>query len=159
MPLPANLEAVAELAAENHRLPAGLVKAIIQVESGGNTYAMRYEPAFLKRYIPEKPQRFGCASLETERQARATSWGLMQIMGEVARELGCKEPFLSTLCDAVTGIHYGCLLLSMLRDRYLDRYGWDGVISAYNQGSPEKDKKSGIYRNQGYVMKVRKYFR
>ncbi len=158
MPLPANLITVAELAAATHRLPAGLVKAIIQVESGGNTYAMRYEAAFLYRYVPSTPQRFGCASLETERQARATSWGLMQIMGQVARELGCKEPFLSTLCDAETGLRYGCLLLARLRDLYLRGYGWDGVISAYNQGSPIKNKKSGAFLNQGYVMKVRKHF-
>lgn len=155
MPLPANLISVIELAAATHKIPAALVKAVVQAESGGNTFAIRYEPGFLRRYVPVDAATFG-ASLETERQARATSWGLMQVMGQVARELGCREPFLSVLCDPVTGLEYGCRLLARLRDRYLAAYGWEGVVSAYNQGSPRKDE-SGEYVNQGYVMKVMKY--
>jgi soluble lytic murein transglycosylase-like protein len=157
MSLPVNLITVAELAAATHKLPADLVKAIIQVESSGNTFAIRYEPGFFTRYVPKDAQRFG-ASLDTERTARAMSFGLMQVMGQVARELGCKEPFLSALCDPVTGIHYGCLLLAKLRDKYKAVHGWDGVISAYNQGSPRRDE-SGEFLNQGYVMKVRKYYK
>jgi soluble lytic murein transglycosylase-like protein len=155
MPLPANLVSVAELAAATHKLPADLVKAIILTESGGNPVAMRYEPAFAKRYVPPAAPTFG-ASKATEQIARATSWGLMQVMGQVAREMGCKEPYLSALCDPVTGIHFGCLLLAKLRDRHYEAHGWDGVISAYNQGSPRKDE-SGEYINQPYVMKVKKF--
>jgi len=155
MSLPANLVSVAELAAATHKLPTDLVKAIIMTESGGNTFAIRYEPAFAKRYVPAAAPTFG-ASKATEQTARATSWGLMQVIGQTARELGCKEPFLSALCDPVTGIHYGCLLLAKLRDRHYEIHGWDGVISAYNQGSPRKDE-SGEYINQPYVMKVRKF--
>jgi len=157
MPLPANLVSVIDLAAATHKLPAGLVRAVIQVESGGDTFAIRFEPGFLKRYVPNDVMCYG-ASLETERNARATSWGLMQVMGQVARELGCRDPFLSVLCDPATGIRYGCLLLAKLRDRHFAADGWEGVVSAYNQGSPRRDG-SGEYINQGYVMKVMKHFR
>jgi soluble lytic murein transglycosylase-like protein len=157
MPIPANIVPVIELAAATHKLPADLVRAIVQVESSGNTFAIRYEPNFLLTYVKKDVKTFG-ASRDTERISRATSWGLMQVMGQVARELGCTEPFLSSLCEPVTGLECGCRLLARLRDKYLEKHGWDGVIAAYNAGSPRRDE-SGEYVNQPYVMKVLKHFK
>jgi len=157
MSIPPNIVPVIELAAQRHNLPAALIAAIIQVESSGNTFAIRYESGFLLTYVKKDVQRFG-ASQDTERISRATSWGLMQIMGQVARELGFEDPFLSSLCEPVNGIEYGCRLLAKLRDKHFGKFGWEGVISAYNQGSPRKDD-SGEYVNQGYVMKVMKHLK
>lgn len=157
MSIPANIVPIIELAAATHKLPVDLVRAIVQVESSGNTFAIRYESAFLLTYVKKDVQTFG-ASRDTERIARATSWGLMQVMGQVARELGCTDAFLSSLCEPVVGLEYGCRLLAKLRDRYLEKFGWEGIISAYNQGSPRKDD-SGEFKNLGYVMKVLKYFK
>jgi soluble lytic murein transglycosylase-like protein len=36
------------------------------------------------------------------------SFGLMQVMGEVARERGFKGKFLSALCDPEIGVPIGC---------------------------------------------------
>lgn len=156
MTLPDHIHALVSRAADRYDLPAALIRAIIRVESAGNPLAVRAEPAFLRRYIESSVTTYG-ASLETERWLRACSFGLMQVMGQVARELRCTEPFLTALCDPATGIDYGCKLLARLRDRYVATRGWDAVIAAYNAGSPriEGDR----YVNQGYVDKVLKYWR
>lgn len=140
-------------AASEHGLPVWVVRAIVQVESGGIPWAYRFEPDFLRRYVEDKPKRYGAISIESERIGRATSWGLMQIMGQVARERGCEYPYLSALCIPRVGLEYGCRQLAFLRDRYLARWGWDGVIAAYNAGSP-RVLPSGRYVNQEYVDKV-----
>lgn len=154
MPLPDSIQQIARTIAQLYGLPLEIVLGIIAVESGGNPWAVRFEPAFLTRYVPAKVKTFG-ASLETERIARATSYGCMQIMGQVARELKFEMPFLSQLCDPYDGINYGCKHLVNLRDRYLEKCGWDGVIAAYNAGSPRMNA-DGTYVNQSYVEKVKK---
>ncbi|MBS1842459.1 MAG: lytic transglycosylase domain-containing protein [Acidobacteria bacterium] len=106
---PDNLVSIAIAAAEAHDLDPALVCAVIEQESAWNPWAMRYEPAFFAKYV---------ASLYTnnkvsasEAYARGFSWGLMQIMGQVARENGFTDRFLSGLCDPATGIEYGCRVL------------------------------------------------
>lgn len=147
-----NTELIGQIAAFQ-RLPPGLIAAIIQVESNGNCWAMRYEPAFFTRYVAG--HSFPCyapCSFDTEAQGRATSWGLMQIMGQVARERGFIHPYLSALCDAETGIDYGCRHVAFLKARYLKGEDWTPVIAAYNAGSPQKI--GARYTNQKYVNRV-----
>jgi soluble lytic murein transglycosylase-like protein len=96
------LQSLAKEIAGNYALDPALVCAIIEQESGWNTYAIRYEPAFYAHYV--MPQRGLTA---TEAYARAFSWGLMQCMGEVVREEGFHGD-LPSLCDPTTGINAGC---------------------------------------------------
>jgi soluble lytic murein transglycosylase-like protein len=136
-------------------LPVALIAAIIQVESGWNTWAIRFEPAFLKTYVQMHPERFGPGiSRETERIQRATSFGLMQVMGQTARELGAKQTFLTELCRPEIGIHLGCRYLARQRARFEAEHGLDGAIAAYNAGSPRRNE-SGEFFNAPYVAKVR----
>jgi hypothetical protein len=105
MPTP-DLIALARAAAAYHELDAALVCAIIEQESAWNTYAIRYEPGFRTRYV---------APLHlppTEEVARSISWGLMQVMGQVAREHGFTDKFLSALCDPTLGLDLGCAVLA-----------------------------------------------
>jgi soluble lytic murein transglycosylase-like protein len=67
---------------------------------------MRYEPEFRDRYIA------ALGLLPTEEIARSTSWGLMQVMGQVAREHGFKNEFLAELCEPAVGLEMGCLVLA-----------------------------------------------
>jgi soluble lytic murein transglycosylase-like protein len=39
------------------------------------------------------------------------SWGLMQVMGQVARENGFTDHYLSGLCDPAAGVDLGCRVL------------------------------------------------
>lgn len=100
-------------------LPVALVFAIVQVESSGNPWASRYEEGFFWRYVEGRGHTVwnGC-SRDTEERHRATSWGLMQIMGQTARERGFSGPFLTELCDPSMGLQMGCLHLTHLIDRY-----------------------------------------
>lgn len=84
---------LAKAAAVAHNLPPALVCAVAEWESGGwQPFAMRYEPAFERRYDP-----VDATKQPTEHYARAVSWGLMQVMGETARELGFTGNYLSQL--------------------------------------------------------------
>ena len=109
MPFPAQLVLLARRAAAAQSLDPMLVCAIVEQESAWNPWAIRYEPLFFAKYV---------ASLYTnnkvsasEAYARGFSWGLMQVMGQVARETGFDALFLSTLCDPEQGLTIGCKVL------------------------------------------------
>ena len=105
MPTP-NLIALARAAAAAHALDPALVCAIVEQESAWNTYAIRYEPGFRTRYVAP------LGLPPTEEIARSISWGLMQVMGQVAREHGFTGKFLSALCDPALGLDIGCAALA-----------------------------------------------
>ncbi|MDT0496510.1 lytic transglycosylase domain-containing protein [Algiphilus sp. W345] len=161
---------IAAIAARHH-LPPQLVQAIVQVESGGDANAMRCEPAYpwlwnvrsgaplpvssatASRRLPPAsfPSPRGSSRL-TEWLGQQTSWGVMQVMGAVARELGYEGHFAG-LCDPATGLDYGCRYLARLAGRFRLQHGWPGVVAAYNAGSPRLDAQ-GRFENQVYVDKV-----
>lgn len=144
-------------AARRHGLPESLVAAVVDVESGGDAWAIRHEQGFYDRYVKDDAsvRAVRPCSLDTERRARAMSWGLMQVMGSTARGLGFDGPFLSRLTDPATGIDYGCRLLARLRSRDFAKHGWPGVVAAYNAGSVRLDPQ-GRFVNQSYVDKIAK---
>jgi soluble lytic murein transglycosylase-like protein len=129
MSVPAQLIALARKTAATQSLDPALVCAIIEQESTWNPWAMRYEPAFFAKYV---------ASLYTnnkvsasEAYARGFSWGLMQVMGQVAREIGFDAPFLSALCDPEQGLAIGCKVLrkkfdAMAGDTTRALLAWNG---------------------------------
>ncbi len=85
--LNADIMILSAAAAKSHGLPPPLVYAIIETESGGNPWAIRYEPAFYEKYIAPAPIKGrGTCSAQTEARMQATSWGLMQIMGATGME-------------------------------------------------------------------------
>lgn len=123
--------------ARRYELDPAMVAAIIMQESGGNPFAIRYEPGYRWLYPKGgeiKPPRG--VSYDTEVNQQKTSWGSMQIMGAVAREMGCPYSFLSTLCIPGEGLEWGCRFLASLRRRFgsdPQRY-----VSAYNAGTPRE---------------------
>lgn len=112
----ADMRQLAVTTASAHRIDPTLVQAVCHHESGWNPWATRYEQGFFDRYVSEvrmpTVQTFGICSSVTERRLRATSFGLMQIMGQVARESGYKAVFLTQLCDPYPGLEYGCIKLA-----------------------------------------------
>ena len=107
-----------------HGLNPQLVAALIHQESKGNPWATRYEPDFFKRYIQNKDwARLGgyvskAVSLETERKDRSTSFGVMQIMGQTARERGFRGDYLTQLLDPAINIEIGCDFLADLIQKH-----------------------------------------
>lgn len=130
---------------ERHDLDPVVVLAIIEQESAYQTLAMRFEPGYRWLWPKQNKVQAPCGvSLSTEKNQQATSWGLMQVMGAVAREHGCALPFLSALCHPTLGVEYGCRHLAKLKARWSTPADY---ISAYNAGHP-------TMRNKQYVADV-----
>lgn len=96
---------LARTIAERHGVDETLVCAVVEQESAWDTHAMRYEPGFRAHYVAP------LGLPPTEEIARSISWGLMQVMGQVARERGFTGKFLSALSDPNVGIAIGCEVL------------------------------------------------
>jgi hypothetical protein len=118
-------------------------------ESALNPYAMRYEPNFRYLFPPDdKPPRF-----TTEWFAQKTSWGILQIMGAVARERMFDARFLAELCDLKVNLRLASEYLAELRGR--SDGTWNGALASYNGGL--RGNRKAPYRNQGYVEKVERH--
>lgn len=79
------------------------VKATNPIDVMLAQFATRHEVGFFKKYI----LKLSHSLTTTEAQERATSWGYMQIMGQVARELGFSGKFLAQLLDPRINFEYG----------------------------------------------------
>ena len=108
--VPPELIDLARQIACEHVLDPALVCAVIEQESAWNPWAVRYEPGFLARYVA--PLYTAGKFSATEAYTRSMSWGLMQVMGQVAREFGFEESSLGELCDPVIGLEFGCRILA-----------------------------------------------
>src|SRR6202050_5575375 len=106
MPPPPELISLARTIAVQHSLDPALVCAVVEQESSWDAHAIRYEPAFRTRYVAP------LGLPPTEEVARSISWGLMQIMGQVAREHGFQRPFLSARGDSSAGLAFGRIVLA-----------------------------------------------
>lgn len=113
-------------------------------ESGFDPWAIRYEPAFHDRYV--QPMDLS----PTEERARAFSWGLFQVMGQVARENGYRGTYLAGLCDPGTNAELAAKIL--LQRKHQTDGTWEGALAAYNGGLG--GNRSRPYRRQEYVDKV-----
>jgi soluble lytic murein transglycosylase-like protein len=113
--------------AAKYGLDVAMVCAVCEQESSWNPWAVRFEPAFEARYI--KPAL--TAAPTTKELTEAMSFGLMQIMGQVAIEQGFTGRFLTELCDPEVGIDYGCRKLQ----KCFATHGADVTgLLAYNGG-------------------------
>lgn len=147
-----------------------LIASFIMVESSGNPWAWNPEPPYrflwdVKHAKPFRPLTVAervsevppkdfpgwkGADPDAEWWGQQCSWGLMQVMGGVARERGFKGTFLTQLSDPEINLWTGSRHLAALARRYTG----DDLYAAYNAGSPRR-VASGAYENQGYVDKIR----
>ena len=123
-------------AAQEFRLDANLIRAIIKTESNFNTWANRYEPGCRYAVAISDFARKLDISYDTEMTNQQQSFGLGQVMGFLARELGFTD-HLTMLCQPEIGIFYMCKQLRRLSDR-ADCPQEIDLISSYSQGSPLK---------------------
>lgn len=112
------LHTLAKHKALGYSLDPVLVCAVVEQESSWNTWSARFERAWAMRLMgPEGAGLLsgfkGPATKETEIAGRSHSWGLMQVLGQTAREQGCNLPFLNQLCDPEFGLDFGCKVLAM----------------------------------------------
>lgn len=149
-----------------------IVEAMVLQESGGDQWAYNPEPRYpylwnvrlngpyhvesaadLESKFPPSgfydTRGFHGADADQEWWGQQASWGLMQIMGALARELGFKGIYLPGLCDVHTNLRFGCMHLASLIE-WANGDVWQAV-AAYNGG------KGGWSDSgpQAYVTKVR----
>lgn len=157
-----------------YHLPQSLVLALAQVESVLTMTSMRFEPTYrwLWNCEDDKPFRrveiseamigaapddfsvpHGCGTLDTEWMGQRTRWGPLHINGAILRERRFYGPFPTMCADMDMAARFSCAHLSNLRDRYFDKHGWAGVVSAFDAGRPRMSDK-GVYRNVDYLIRV-----
>jgi soluble lytic murein transglycosylase-like protein len=121
-----------------------IVYGVCMQESRLNPLAARHEKNYMWVFNPALVKPSGC-SLDTEFAMQRTSFGVMQVMGAVFREMG----FVGWLTEIPGNIEiqldYGCKFLA----QKIKKYGLQEGILAYNAGSPRKDP-TGNYVNQYY---------
>ena len=144
---PAKLVLLARDDAAARSLDPALVCAVVEQESGWNPWAMRYEPAFMARYVA--PLYTNNKVSATEAWARGFSWGLMQVMGQVARENGFTADYLSALRDPEQGLALGCLVLQ----KKLAAAGGDVTrgLLAWNGGANPSYAAAALARKGRYI--------
>ena len=165
------LELLAREAATKYGLDPRLICALCEVESGWNPRAVRHEAGYRwlwgaqhqelfdetpTREFMEMKSRLGI-ELKTEKFCQQTSWGLLQIMGAVARERGFRD-WLTGLCDPAVNLEWGCRHLRWMAD-HNNAYGLpdyritpEDLAAAWNGGT--RVVVDGKYKNQVYVDKV-----
>lgn len=120
------LVALARKAAGLYRVDSAIVCAVVEQESNWNPWAIRYEPAFYQKYESASPHDV------TVRVARAISWGLMQIMGQTARDEEYSGPY-AQLTDPWINLDLGVGILARLVEA--DPKGVQGALERWNGGS------------------------
>lgn len=155
--------------ADTFHLDRRLIAGQVQVESAGNPWAWNPEPQY--RYLWDvklnKPFRALSAAEQSseipptdfhalvgdpdqEWWGQQASWGLLQLMGAVAREHGFKEKYLPELCDPVVNLSLGCTHLSELVQWAKGNVAQ--ALAAYNGG--KGGNTAPPFRNQAYADRV-----
>lgn len=151
-------DSIIEHYAHRYNVPELIIRATIQVESGGNPNACRFEPGYIWLYeISKMTKAIGCTR-ETMVNMQKTSYGIMQVMGAVFLELGGyteeeeSSRWPTAMSNPFLGIKYGSLVL---RD-IMRKHGHNAldIYSAFNQGSPRK-AFNGLYVNQSAVTRFK----
>ncbi len=140
-----------DAAGKRYNVRADLLAAICITESSGDPNATRFEKGWRYFWHPlQWAEKLGIPTDE-ETAGQATSWGLMQVMGAVARQHGFGL-HLNRLLEPEFSLEYACKHLVWLRPRAQEE---SDLIACYNGGWGSLQKMpSGMYHNQRYVDKV-----
>lgn len=139
--------------ADSYGISSNLVQAFISQESQWNPWAIRYEPTYSYLCDPDRFAKLNKITRATESTLQKMSWGLGQIMGAVARELGFEESLIR-LTEPQVNIKIMCEFIKKLQQRSTKL---DDIIAMYNGGPGALERMEGKYKNQGYVDSVNNY--
>jgi hypothetical protein len=134
---------------EFNGIDGNLACAIAETESYFDELAVRFEANWKYLKNVEGFASSSKISQDSERILQMCSWGMMQVMGSVARELGHRVNLLE-LTKPEVGVRFGVLKLKELTKKYSKI---EDVVASYNAGSPRK-LDTTKYVNQTYVNKV-----
>ncbi len=130
--------------------PVSIMNSWVEQESSWDPYATREEPGFFEKYI--RANLVGASPREKHEQwGLATSWGLLQVMGVVARERGYTGKYLAQLTDPSLGLYFG--LEHLMHQKGRGDGSWSQALAAYN-GGLGGNRHAGRLRNQSYVDEI-----
>ena len=150
-----NIVHLIELAAEQYALPQDLLTAQVEHESSGDPWAFRYERDFFGRYIRGNAQ----AAARAYGPIAACSLGLMQIMVEVAYEMGF-DGRPEELFDPATNLDFGAKKMRALWDAAGGTDTDYGIaLAAYNGGPAWLHRPASVWTPavKSYVDTVYSY--
>ena len=133
--------------AKSYGLDPDFVCAVVKTESGWRPSVVRFEPKWRYFVSPAAFAKTNGITEDTEQQLQMFSWGLTQIMGGKARELGYTG-MLTELIKPELCVELSCQFMRRLFDRYKS---YEHVAAAYNAGTPIMDFQTHKFRNQEYV--------
>lgn len=149
-------------AAQAHGVDPDVVEAMVIVESKGRAWAWNPEPTYrwlwdvrLNRPFrslttaeasskwppPDFPTSGG--DRDQEWWGQQASWGLLQVMGAVARERGFRGHYLPELCDPAVNLalgvtHYASLLRWAQGDPWKAVGAYNGGRGGWNKAAPQQ---------------------
>jgi len=143
--------------AKKWKLKRLLLKGMAICESSLAEREYRYEPAFFRRYLADKPEW-----KDQDPAIVSASYGLFQIMWTTAYWLGFRgtqedlwNPVINT---ELAGKLLRKLLDEVIADTLCDKYFWLSPITIalarYNGGNKANPDEHGNLRNQKYVNRV-----
>lgn len=139
-------EADIRLACSHYSLPYHVVAGVVAQESAGNRKALRAEPKYLWLWGDDPGERLGRPPGEdeaTEWYCQRISWGLMQVMGAVARELGFRGDW-GDLFEPDTNLDLGCKYLAWcLKREHGDVFY---ALQRYNGGGSKTERTARYAR-------------
>lgn len=151
-----------ETAAQLHGVEADIVEAMVIVESDGRAWAWNPEPTYrwiwdVREHRPFRsltsaeasskwpPPDFKTLGGDRDQEwwGQQASWGLLQVMGAVARERGFRGLYLPELCDPVTNLflgtkHFAALLAWAKGDVWRAVAAYNGGTGNYTGAAPQK---------------------
>lgn len=130
-----------------------IILGIIKTESSFNPLACRFEKDYKWLKNPIKFAKELGITADTEIVFQKTSWGLMQVMGAVYRELGYTGYLNALSTDIERQVRYGIRHFHRLFVHYGDLYR---AILGYNRGFGVKqdDVKLALLDENSYLNKV-----
>jgi soluble lytic murein transglycosylase-like protein len=127
---------------------------LIKTESNFDPNAIRFEQNYQWLFATKSLSKELRCSEDTMINMQKTSWGLVQIMGAVACEIGFKG-WCTKLCVPEINLNWGCEYLRriILKQNLLDPLD---IYAAWNHGSAKKIK--GIYVNDAAVQRFKAHY-
>ena len=148
---PSQHRAEIERCAATHKVDPDVIEAMVWQESGSNTFAWNPEPRYryfwnVKQGKPFRsvngaetaakvpPADFTSIGGDSDQEwwGQQASWGLLQIMGAVAREQGFRGVYLVELSQPTLNLDIGCRFFAGLM-KWAKGDTWQAV-AAYNGG-------------------------
>lgn len=144
-------------------VPASLILAVIEQESGGNPFAERYEKEYEARYVTNNAKNARIAvECGLTRAQVATSYGLMQLMFPLAYGYGARS--IEDLQDPDKNIRFGAAHLKTLISKYcagsIDELCVRKVAGAFNGAGSSSSYARNVYalylQYEGWIRGTRR---